>query len=207
MRGAQMIGNFQDTIEIKELLRKYPKGLNISEISNALHMHRNTSAKYLDMLKLKGDIDRKQIGTAKNYFLVQRMPVSPLISFTLHPVIVTDSRKEVVMVNKDTLSLFGCPLELFYGEKIENLPYAVFRTPEMENLCHDAIHGRYSVISIQTSIQNRQHDLYVQLIPVVFDTGRDGCAIVIIDKTEIREVKEELDSCRKKHDAVMRDRA
>jgi len=47
-----MIGNFQDTIKIKELLRKYPKGLNISEISNALHIHRNTSAKYLDMLKL-----------------------------------------------------------------------------------------------------------------------------------------------------------
>ena len=66
----KMQQEFQDIIHIKELLKKFPLGLNITEISNALHMHRNTCAKYLDMMRIKGDIDKKQSGTAKNYFLL-----------------------------------------------------------------------------------------------------------------------------------------
>ena len=89
---------FGDIPKIKELLKKHPKGLNITEISSALHLHRNTSAEYLDILKLKGDVDRKQIGTAKNYMLVQRMPVAALIRFSLHPAFILDARMEVVMV-------------------------------------------------------------------------------------------------------------
>jgi len=112
-----------DLIRIKELLRKYPKGMSISEISQALSLHRNTSAKYLDLLKLKGDVDRKQIGTAKNYFLVQRMPVSAFVRFCTLPLIILNNRQEVVMVNNAALNLLKCPLEVLYGKKKKKKRY------------------------------------------------------------------------------------
>ena len=118
---------FKEAIAIKELLKDHPRGLSITEIATTLHLHRNTAARYLEMLNLKGEVDRKQIGTAKNYFLVQRMPVFALIAFCRRPVIILNARREVAMVNADALALLGCPLEVIYGEGIEDHPYPLFK--------------------------------------------------------------------------------
>jgi len=200
-----MQGEFQETIEIKELLRKYPHGLNITEISNALHMHRNTCAKYLDMLRLKGDVDRKQIGTAKNYFLVQRMPLSALIRFNPNPAIVIDSRKEISMVTGAALSLFKCPLDVMYGEKIQNLPYQLFKENIIEDYAHKAIYGTGSVLERETYILGKRYCLRLQFIPVIFDSGKDGCAVLINDDTENVENRENLNICRKQYEAISSD--
>lgn len=194
-----MGGDFQETIKIKELLKKYPKGLSVSEISNALHMHRNTSAKYLDMLKLKGEVDRKQIGTAKNYFPVHRMPVSTLLHFSLNPVIVIDSRLEVVYVNKDALDLLGCPLDVLYGEKVTDLPFPLFREDLNEEKYHNTIQGIKSLLHLKTLIGGKRCELRIHLIPVVFDTGKDGCAIVLLDDTSYRTAVKELERCKKQY--------
>jgi len=192
-----MVSDFQETIRIKDLLKKYPKGLSISEISNALHMHRNTSAKYLDMLKLKGEVDRKRIGTAKNYFPVHRMPVSTLLHFSLNPVVVIDSRLEVVYVNKDALDLLGCPLDVLYGEKITELPFPLFREDLTEDRYHQTVQGMKALIHIKSPIGGKRCELRVHLIPVVFDTGKDGCAIVMLDDTGYKDAVLELERCKK----------
>jgi len=202
-----MQGEFQETIHIKELLKKYPRGLNITEIANALHMHRNTCAKYLDMLRLKGDVDRKHSGTAKNYFLVQRMPLSALLRFTPGPLIILDSRKEISMVNKSALSLFKCPLDFMYGEKIQNLPYQLFKESMVEDLTHQAIQGISSVADKETYILGKKHNLRLHFIPVIFDAGKEGCALVIYDNTEVIENSEKLNICRKQYEAVTSDQS
>jgi PAS domain S-box-containing protein len=200
-----MNGNFQDIVAIKELLKKYPKGLSITEISSALHLHRNTSAKYLDMLKLKGDIDRKEIGAAKNYSLVRRMPVSTLLHFCLHPAIVLDSRSEVVMVNAEALSLLACPLDVIYGAGVKDIPLSLFKDPEVGTRCHDAAQGVRSQAPVQTVVGGKRLHLTVHYLPVVFDTGRDGCALVLVDETACRQAAEERDLCRKRYGALIAD--
>ncbi|MBN2735103.1 MAG: PAS domain S-box protein [Methanomicrobiaceae archaeon] len=200
-----MQGEFQETINIKELLKKYPRGLNITEIANALHMHRNTCAKYLDMLRLKGDVDRKLSGTARNYFLVQRMPLSALLRFTPGPAIIFDSRKEIAMVNKPALSLFKCPLDFMYGEKLQNLPYQLFKDSTIEDLTHQAVQGMSSVADRETYILGKKHNLCLHFIPVIFDSGKEGCALVIYDNTEFIENSEKLNICRRQYEAVTSD--
>jgi len=200
-----MKGNFQDVIAIKELLKKYPKGLSITEISSALHLHRNTSAKYLDMLKLKGDIDRKEIGAAKNYFLVRRMPVSTLLHFCRHPTIVLSARSEVVMVNAEALSLLECPLDVLYGDRVEDIPLSLFKDPEVGRRCHDAVQGVQARVQVQTAVAGKHLHLSIHYIPVVFDTGRDGCALVLEDETACRQASEEREVCRKRYRALTED--
>jgi DNA-binding IclR family transcriptional regulator len=52
-----MTAPFKEAIAIRKLLQDHPRGLSITEIATALHLHRNTAAKYLEMLKLKGEVD------------------------------------------------------------------------------------------------------------------------------------------------------
>ena len=199
-----MTVQFKEAIAIRELLKDHPRGLSITEISAALHLHRNTTSKYLEMLKLKGEVDRKQIGTAKNYFLVRRMPVSALLAFCHRPAIILNARMEVAMVNADALALLGCPLEVLYGEGIEDLPYPLFKDEGLIARCREAVQGTPAQCTLQTPFRGARHHLRLQLIPAVFDTGRDGCAILMEDETEARAAAAERDRWRERYAALTR---
>jgi PAS domain S-box-containing protein len=200
-----MTAPFKEAIAIRKLLQDHPRGLSITEIATALHLHRNTAAKYLEMLKLKGEVDRKQIGTAKNYFLVQRMPVSALLAFCRQPAIILNARMEVAMVNAGALALLGCPLEVLYGERTEDLPLPLFHNDDLIARCREAVLGTPAQCILQTPLRKARHTLRIHLIPAVFDTGMDGCAIVIEDETDARAAAEERDAWRERYAALSED--
>lgn len=195
----------RDTIAISELLRKHPRGLSITEIAETLQLHRNTAAKYLDMLALKGELDCKKVGTAKNYFLARRMPVSALLHFTPHPVMVVDGRMEVAMVSGGTLKLLGCSLEVLYGEPLRNLPFPLFKSQEFLAGCHEAVQGTQAIISAGAVIGGARRRLRIHFVPIVFDTGRNGCAAVLVDETASREAVEALEVSRRRYEALTAD--
>lgn len=195
----------KDAIAIRELLRSNPKGLSITEIAEALGLHRNTAAKHLDMLVQKGEADIRKVGTAKTCFLARRMPVAALLHFSLHPAIVVDGRDEVVMVSQSALDLLECPLEVLYGEKVQNLPYPLFTTPEFVGRCREAVQGTQALFRTATVIRGRRRHLRVHLVPVVFDTGKDGCAIVLIDETACREATGALEASHRQYEALTAD--
>jgi len=194
-----------DTIAIRELLRKHPKGLSITEIAEALGLHRNTAAKHLDMLVQKGEVDIRKVGTAKTCFLARRMPVSALLHFSLHPVVVVDARNEVVMVSQSALDLLECPLEVLYGEKVQDLPYPLFTMPEFGERCREAVQGTQALFTVTTAIRARQCHLRIHLVPVVFDTGKEGCAIVLIDETAYRDLARALETSQQHYEALAED--
>lgn len=200
-----MTTTFREAIAIRELLNDHPRGLSITEIASALHLHRNTAAKYLEMLKLKGEVDRKQIGTAKNYFLVRRMPIAALLAFYRRPAIVLNARLEVAMVNSSALALLGCPLEVLYGEAIGDLPFPLFKDEDLVAGCREAARGTPAHLAVETPLGGRRRSLRIHLVPAVFDTGRDGCAILIEDWTDAREAAAERDLWRERYAALARD--
>ena len=204
-RGPPLPARFKDAIAIRELLKNHPRGLSITEIADALRLHRNTAAKYLEMLRLKGEVDRKQIGTAKIYYPVQRMPVVALLAFCRRPAVILNARLEVAMVNADALAFLGCPLEVLYGEGIEDLPYPLFTDEGFIARCREAVRGTPAHVPLQTPIGGTRRHLHIQLIPAVFDTGRDGCAIVIEDETPAITAAAERDAWRKRYAALARD--
>lgn len=201
----KMQQEFQDIIHIKELLKKFPLGLNITEISNALHMHRNTCAKYLDMMRIKGDIDKKQSGTAKNYFLVQRMPLSSLLRFEEGPAIIINSKQEILMVTKPALDLFKCPLDVMYGEKMQNLPYHIFKDNEVIESAFGAVNGKNFNLKRETFILGKKYYFSIRFIPIITDSGKTGCAILIQDNTDFVEAKDKLFICKKQYEAITSD--
>lgn len=197
-----MTGQSGEMIQIKELLKRNPRGMSITEISSALHLHRNTAAKYLDTLKLRGDVDRKEIGTARNYFLVQRIPVSSLLPYWPAPLIICDLRLNTVMVTEGILSLLECSLDVMYGVPIDEIPISLFKDPRIREICHNAVQGETRTHTFRATVRKKDLLLRIQGIPVVFDTGRDGAALAFFDETAHQSTSKELDLLKQQYAAL-----
>jgi predicted transcriptional regulator len=67
---------------IKDLLKKNPQGLSITEIVGAVNINRNTAGRYLENLLVSGQVDMRRFGMAKIYMLSQRVPLSAVLSIS-----------------------------------------------------------------------------------------------------------------------------
>ena len=70
------------TIEIKDLLKKNPQGLSITEIVGLIDVNRNTAGRYLENLLVSGQVEMRRFGMAKIYMLSQRVPLSAVLSIS-----------------------------------------------------------------------------------------------------------------------------
>ena len=96
-----MILDQEKISRIKNLLKFKPKGMSISDISHSLKMNRNSVAKYLDLLLVSGQVEMQSYGTAKVYFLSQRVPLSAMLSLASDLVIILDSDFRIIQVNEN----------------------------------------------------------------------------------------------------------
>ena len=85
--------------QIKSILKTNPRGLTIGELAQAIHANRNSVAKYLDVLLVSGQVDLKNVGRAKLYYLSQRIPLSALLDISSDYIIVYNSKLQLVQVN------------------------------------------------------------------------------------------------------------
>jgi Transcriptional regulator len=102
---------------ITQYLRWNPRGITISDLSTKIKLNRNLVAKYLDMLTIAGQVEMKMLGTAKVYFLSQRVPVSAMIEFSSDYVISLDSEQTIIQVNEPVLQRIHLPREELIGKK------------------------------------------------------------------------------------------
>jgi hypothetical protein len=66
---------------IKNVLRGYPKGIGITEISQKARMHRVVASKYLELLRESGEVEMRRSGMSKIYSLT----VNPSASRNISP--------------------------------------------------------------------------------------------------------------------------
>ena len=93
--------------QIKDLLRKNPQGLSITDIVKAVNINRNTAGRYLENLLVSGQVELRRFGMAKIYRISQRVPLSAVLSISAESVIQLDSFLRIVFVNESFCSLAG----------------------------------------------------------------------------------------------------
>jgi PAS domain S-box-containing protein len=199
-----MIADFREIASIKEILGKNPKGMSITEIANELGLHRNTVAKYLDVLQMKGDVELKKVGTAKNYFISSRLPVSSLRAFSRSDYLLANSRLDVIeaggpMVWAGTMGT-GC-----VGLNILDIPLSFVQGPGFRDVCHAALNGRQIVEEIAEFIGDREWHFRVSILPVVLDDGREGLGMVLCDITACRRTGLLLKHCQEQYRTLAED--
>ena len=93
----KIIEHTQDYEKIIRLLKENPRGLSIKEISEELGLNRNSAAKFLDILHLRGNVDVHYLGKAKVFFLSNRIPFNKFLTLQWNYFIAVNRESEVTI--------------------------------------------------------------------------------------------------------------
>jgi len=178
--------------QIKQLLKRNPRGMSISDITSKMNLNRNLIAKYLDMLLISGQVEMQMIGAAKVYFLSHRVPISAMLEFSSVMVIVLDGEQRILMSNKAVLDflevnrecLAGIPIKDLHNPLIEALrPHL---TPEGSSIID------YQNHEISCMLRDRRFHFRMKEVLTVFEDGNQGTTLIIEDITDQVEYRNRL---------------
>jgi len=178
----------EELVQIKELLKGNPQGMSITEISRELGKNMHSVGRYLDNLRLSGQVVMRAYGKAKVFSLARRVPLANMMSCSREMILVLDRDLRVVQINDPFLSFLNLPSEEVTGKHLEHLPLP---DPDTQELLHTftsrlrehATDPHYHE-HIRFGAGTGARFLGVNVIPLVFDDGDPGYAIVVFDITE-----------------------
>jgi len=168
---------------ILKSLKINPRGLTITDISKKIKKDRNLTAKYLDVLKAEGRVETRQVGSAKVYWLSQRVPLSAFLCFTKNMILILDNMMNIVQVNDQYLKLTGQSKENLIGRNILQDLLPVVSTPEALAII-TSVEKEQIIQDVRFSKGNDEFFYKMEVIPTLFEEGEKGLTIVMEDITE-----------------------
>lgn len=168
-------------------------GLSIVELAELTGIHRNVLAKYIKVLEAQGKIEISRVGAKKFIQLSHRVSVSFLKVFTTLPFFIFDRHLTAIDKNKEILELYE--LEHINSDMSDSQDrlLSIFLSDKVVPLLQDGIRGQRSHIELETGTSKNPHSYFLTIIPVVFDNGRPGSALIIEDKSKEEEKRKKCD--------------
>ncbi|MHB8164598.1 MAG: PAS domain-containing protein [Methanoregula sp.] len=196
----------QETIKkIKSLLRFHRNGLTITDIAEKLHLNRNSTAKYLEILLISGEVNLNTIGPAKVYTFSQKMPISAMLKFSADIILLIDNEMHVLDANENALRILETSREDLVGNRIESI-----KSPLIANLAIPDVFDelqKTGEIQREFSITRDDEDRHyrVRLIPTIFDAMDEGLTIIGEDITQQIRFEESLMISETRYRAIVQD--
>jgi PAS domain S-box-containing protein len=190
---------------IKEMLRKNPRGMSITDISRELNLNRNSVAKYVNMLLVAGEVEMKTYAAAKVYYLSQRVPLSAMLDFSTDAIVILDANLTVVRVNDNFLAMSGTTREALMGNSIRGSSLPAFSDEKIIASLQDALHGLASVKEIAWQSEGRDLFLKGKLIPTVFEDGSVALTIILENITGQVRAQQALETSEALYRAIVED--
>jgi PAS domain S-box-containing protein len=173
-----------ETTKIKSLLKENPRGMSVTDISRNIGINRNTVAKYLELLRISGHIEMENIGTAKVYFLSQRIPVSTLLDFSSDYIVVIDDNNKVVQANDRFIELTQNSKSNIQGKKLCDVFPPMISNKTLLDSIKDARKGDDQVETLDLFVGNELCFFKTKIIPSTFDDGEIGVTLIMENITE-----------------------
>lgn len=188
--------------QIKQYLKRNPRGMTISDISSRMHMNRNLAAKYLDMLLISGQADMQEIGTAKVYFLSRRVPISSMLDLSSDMVVILDTRNQVQWVNESALAALGEDRQSVVGTCLnasENPLFVALSSHLPPADMSDWVSEMCCVL------QGEECHFRVKRMPVVFEDGSRGTTLILEEITDEVVYRERLKTSEARYRGIVED--
>ena len=181
---------------IKDLLKKNPEGMSVTDISKALNKNKNTIGRYLDILLISGRVDMRTYGKAKVFTLSQRLPLSAMLSYSKELIMVLDNESRIIDVNDNFLALLNLSRKDTLGKNITYLSPPDVDVHELLETLTTGFEEKEGTITFKVKDQGER--IFKQKsVPTVFEDGRKGFTLILEDITrqvlaerEIRESEE-----------------
>ena len=158
-------------IRITNFLEKHPEGMTINQIAMHIGVHRNSIAKYADVLSAAGRIESRQVGPAKLYRIAARIPVTALLEASHDPIILISPQNAIISENEPARAL---ETDKIIGRLSENIEQALV--------------GSQS----ETDIELDPRLFEATILPVTYENASQGAAIILKDVTEKRALESQL---------------
>ncbi|WFN34134.1 PAS domain S-box protein [Methanogenium sp. S4BF] len=188
-----MLGAFPEELtRICEVLKENPKGMAVRDIADAIGMNRNTASRYLDMLRVAGQVEMKTYGKAKVFYISQRMPISAMMDCAVDMVFVVDPSRTVVEANDTICTFLGGSRDEIVGQSMRDSALGAFDHPLIVGRISDAMEGKGSTDELRYMRVDGDVYFRVKTIPTVLNSGQPGVAVVMEDITGKKVAEEAL---------------
>jgi PAS domain S-box-containing protein len=183
-----------EVTRIRDLLKEHPKGMTIEEISRLLPLNRTSTAKYLNTLLISGQADMRTYGRAKVFSLTQRVPLSNLMSLSSELILILDREHTISYVNSQFLQVFHLTRQDLIGRKVEQTTLSYYLPPQFLETMNGAFEGKEIAGDQHIKIKDRDYYFSSKLVPMVFDNGNGGLAIILEDITQLKQYQLHLEN-------------
>jgi len=178
---------------IRTLLIDNPKGSTIEDIAKKLPLNRTSTAKYLNTLLISGQAEMRTFGRAKVFTLSQRIPFSQMLNLSSDLLLVLDQNLVINQVNEPFIRVFGLSREVLIGIPVTRSPFMPYLSETIMSLIQQAAGGIEQSIIDDFEIKGHGYFFKIKLIPLVFDQGSQGLAIIFEDITELKKHQQHLE--------------
>ncbi|MHB8164206.1 MAG: PAS domain S-box protein [Methanoregula sp.] len=178
---------------IRELLRKYPKGLTIEEVSKKLSLNRTTAAKYLNNFVLTGQADMRTLGSAKLFYLTQRVPLTNVLSLSSDLILILDSDLFIQESNAAFLSFFKLNKEELKGSQLAQSPISSYFSLRELSCVERALDGEGGALEVRFDLLDEGRFFKMKCIPLTFENGARAVGMILEDITEMKTYQHELE--------------
>lgn len=168
---------------IQRILKSNPRGLTITELAKRVKKDRSITAKYLDILKAEGKVETRQVGSAKVYWLSQRVPLSAFLCFTRNIILIVDEDLTIVQVNNQFTNLCNLSKEELIGRNLIENGLPIVSIPEALSIIQTT---EKEQVTADIHYTNNNEDFFYQMevIPTQFEEGEKGFTIILEDITD-----------------------
>jgi PAS domain S-box-containing protein len=194
----------QDAVSrILDVLKKNPRGVNISEIAEATGINRMSVARYLEVLTALETTEVRTSGNAKLFYLSRRVPVTTFMKFTTKPFIVVDRDGIIVQVNDAIYSRYiDHPRNEILGAPIiGHVRKRALDAGSWERAFEKAMKGEEVMVESGDRCDGSVIWYSLTMMPIAFPDGSPGVIIIGDDITEKKRIADALaekeDTCRR----------
>lgn len=188
---------------VQYLNERAPAKLSISAISRELKIHRGTTAKYLDMLLLSGEVMMVPFGKAKLYTTSKNNSQNMLLDIYADPIVIIDARGCIETANKKFFRNFGIPSDKkITGLNIFDLNLPLFSDQSVRKNIHRMINGTMYAKEIEYIDEGRSLCFKIDFRRTVSKFGGLDMYIKINDITDQVQRDQELTIIDKRHKVI-----
>jgi len=171
----------QEMSRFIDILREYPRGLTIEEISKLLPLNRNATSKYLNRMLISGQVEMKTFGPAKVFFISKRVPISQLLNLSSDLILVLDHDMFVRQVNDRLLDVFLIQRSDLIVHHLDHTLFGTIISPVFRKMISEGENGNVRVLEEKITINGHRWHFHAKCVPVVFEEGERGVSVFLRD--------------------------
>lgn len=177
----------QEIQQIQQILKENQKGMTVTDIARKIKINRNSVAKYLDIMRIRGQVEMITFGPAKVFFPSRRIPISNLLNYTSDFIIIFDKELKISLVNDTFLKFLKTNREELIGEPVNDTILPNFKdNTDLSIAINESLDGKGFTKDIDFKRNGENHFFKIKVIPTTFEDGRCGVALIIKNETDNR---------------------